>query len=83
MIKYVIQIDESDEFGGLNTSIKKIKKSKFKLYEKKGWRLVRKEYFIITYFSDWWRSLNTNHKISIIGIIVASIVAIIIDNSGC
>jgi len=83
MIKYQIRLDKPDGFGGSTSETKKIKKSKLKLYKNQGWYIVSKEYFIITHSSVWWRSLNTNQRISIIGIIVASITAIIIDNTGC
>jgi hypothetical protein len=82
-MKYIIRKDTPDGFGGNNSETKTIKKSKYKLYKNDGWYVLKKKIFIITQFSDWWRSLNTNQKISIIGIIIASITALIIDNTGC
>jgi len=55
-----------------------IKPSELKLHLDNGWRIVRKEYFIITYLSDSWSKLTLNQRISIIGIILTILITVIV-----
>lgn len=81
MIKYEITRYKFDGFSGVTTERKSIKKSKLSKYLNDDWILVRKRYFIITHFLDFWRSLNTDQKINIIiftiGTIITTALAVI------
>lgn len=45
-------------------------------YLSEGWYIHRKHYLLWTPFRDWWLSLTTDQKITIIGIIIGSIISI-------
>ena len=61
-----------------NDETKKIKLSELKEHLNNGWKIVRKEYFIITYLSESWSKLTLNQKISIIGIILTILITVIV-----
>ena len=71
MIKYEIHKYESAEYG-IDKQRKFIKKSELKKYEKEDWFLVRKKYFIITNFLDWWKPISFTNKVAISGIILTT-----------
>ena len=81
MIRYEIKKYTPSEYGVLKDK-KFVKKSNLKEYLNNDWILIRKKYFIITHFLDWWRSLNTDQKISIIGITIGSIITIVLSIIG-
>jgi hypothetical protein len=80
MVKYELQRSKKPigNFVMVGYDIKIIKKSELEKHLKDGWIFVRKKYFIITHFLDFWRSLNTDQKISIIIFTIGSIITIII-----
>ena len=79
MIKYEIKRGKkpSGNFIMAGYDFKTIKKSDLKRHLSDDWVLVRKKYFIITYLSDLWSSLNTDQKITIIGISIGALIAVI------
>lgn len=69
MIKYEIHKYESAEYG-VNKLTKFVSKSKLEEYKKQDWLFIRKKYFIITNFLDWWNSFTTVNKIGISAIFI-------------
>lgn len=69
MIKYEIHKFESAEYG-VNKLTKFVSKSKLEEYKKQDWIFIRKKYFIITIFLDWWNSFTTVNKIGICAIFI-------------
>ncbi|GEM_PF-3441590 len=47
------------------------------LFLAQGWEICRKEYFLITPISDWWKNLEMQNKIAVVGIIVTTIIALL------
>ena len=84
IIKYILRKTIHDGYGGNYAKTQIVySKCKVKELQKKDWYIIKKNIPIFTYLSDCWSKFNTNQKISVIGIIIASIVAIVVDNTGC
>tara|TARA_R110002096_G_C14434178_1_gene710169 strand:+ start:70 stop:486 length:417 start_codon:yes stop_codon:yes gene_type:complete len=69
MIKYEINRFIQIE-SGPHREVKFISKSELKKFEDEDWFFVRKKYFIITNFLDWWNSFTTVNKIGITAIFI-------------
>ena len=75
MVKYEIIKYSPSDFGVLKDK-KIVKKSNLNKYLNDDWILIRKRYFILTHFLDFWLGLNTDQKINVIAIITASVIAL-------
>jgi hypothetical protein len=77
IIKYKVQRPHQNDkysrvvFIGIEDKIVSKKELLFAI--KEGWTVVRKEYFLITHFLDFWRKLNTSDRIKTVGITIAII----------
>ena len=71
MIKYEIHKYEPAEYG-VNKLVKFINKSELEKFKKDDWLFIRKKYFILTSFLDWWKPISFTNKVGIFGIILSA-----------
>jgi hypothetical protein len=80
IVKYKVQRahqnDKNSDLIFIGVEDKVVTKRELPIAIKEGWSVVRKEYFLITHFLDFWRKLDTKEKISIT-IMLTTIIALI------
>jgi hypothetical protein len=81
-MKYVIKRTRISTYNRINIGddFKTIKRSELKFHLNCGWKIVKKIYPIITPVYDYWKKLNDQNKITIIGIICLPILFFVFDN---
>lgn len=77
LIKYEIYRYINIE-SGPHKETKFISKSELDKYLKEDWGFVRKKYFIITPFLDWWKPISFTNKVAIFGIILSAILTLLL-----
>jgi hypothetical protein len=70
MIKYHLRKIEPDGYGGNHTFNVTVTRALYKEYLRNNWFLVRKKYFIITSFLDWWKTISLANKIGFFAIVI-------------
>jgi len=71
MMKYEIHKYENTEYG-VNKLVKFINKSELEKFKKDDWLFVRKKYFFLTSFLNWWKPISFTNKVAIFGIILSA-----------
>ena len=73
MIKYELQRPMQQNVPGfvmIGNDFKTVKSSELQKHLDDGWFIVRKRYFLITPFLDWWKKLKNGEKISFFGVLL-------------
>ena len=70
-MKYEIHKYETTGYG-VNKLVKFINKSELEKFKKDDWFFVRKKYFFLTSFLNWWKPISFTNKVAIFGIILSA-----------
>jgi hypothetical protein len=69
MIKYELRKIKPDGYGGNHVFNVTVTRALLKDSLNNDWFIIRRKYFIITSFLDWWKNLSDGNKITFSGII--------------